>query len=125
MKFSFVSAGVIPVIFYCCVAASAQSQPITVYCTTISENDKSASDGFALTDAGSILRQDRANFHKFGYRDAGDESDRYFTSTGNRAKLPGLLAAGVTERSVLNKIVRGTPHVCVSVYKGWLDVTLD
>jgi len=125
MKIVFMAAALAAMFLYYNNSAIAQSQPIAVYCTSISENDKSSSDGFALTDAGSILRQDRANFHKFGYRDPGDESDRYFTSAGNRALLPKLLAAGVTDPSILKKIVKGTPHVCVSVYKGWLDVTLD
>ena len=37
--------------------AFAQSAPIETYCAQISDNDKYASDGFHLTDAGSILRQ--------------------------------------------------------------------
>jgi hypothetical protein len=96
---------------------SAQADMIEdSYCTHITENDKSASDGFILKDAGSILRQDRANYHKFGYRDAGDEGDSTFQTTGARARIPALLDAGDTEASVLRQIVRGTPSVCVEIY---------
>lgn len=105
--------------------AAAQRGVLDEYCTTISENDKLASDGFALTDAGSIIRQDRANYHKFGFRDAGDQGDRTFRSTGARAKIPAMLERGDSERATLRQIVRGTPHICVEIYARSLTVYLD
>lgn len=101
--------------------AGAQ-QIVDSYCTSITENDKSASDGFQLTDAGSILRQDRANFHKFGYRDRGDESDRTFATTKARSRIPAMLAAGDTDRRTLRMIVRGSPHICVDIYRRSISV---
>ncbi|NDW06147.1 hypothetical protein [Jiella pacifica] len=95
--------------------AAAQSV-VDEYCTSITENDKSASDGFELTDAGSILRQDRANYHKFGYRDRGDQGDRTFGSANARALIPAMLDRGDTDASVLRQIVRGTPSVCVWIF---------
>ena len=73
-------------------------------------------DGFELTDAGSILRQDRANYHKFGYRDRGDQGDRTFGSANARALIPAMLDRGDTDASVLRQIVRGTPSVCVWIF---------
>jgi hypothetical protein len=125
MKYISKTAGFLIIFIGWNLHANAESTPITSYCTRITESDKSASDGFRLTDAASILRQDRANFHKFGLRDAGDEYDSYFKSTGNRARLPEMLNNGVTENSVLQQIVHGTPYVCVNVFNGWIDVTLD
>ena len=101
--------------------ASAQ-QAVDSYCTSITENDKVASDGYELSDAGSILRQDRANFHKFGYRDRGDQSDRTFQSAKARARIPAMLAAGDTDRGTLRDIVRGTPRVCVDIYRRSISV---
>ena len=122
MNFAMASVGAAVIVFSSAIFANAQSTPITVYCTSITENDKSASDGFQLSDAASILRQDRANYHKFGYRDAGDESDDYFYDEGNRARLPAMLANGVTDEGLLRQIVRGTPRICVNVFDGWIDV---
>ena len=56
--------------------AFAQAQPIDGYCAQISDNDKYASDGFPLTDAGSILRQDRANFNRYGTPDAEEYGEK-------------------------------------------------
>lgn len=107
-------------------ASPAAAQGIVdEYCTRISDNDKFASDGFELTDAGSILRQDRANFHKFGIRDRGDEDDGTFGTASARASIPALLDNGQTARNVLREIVRGTPRVCVEVYPRYLFVYLN
>ena len=95
------------------------------YCTRIGQNDKSASDGFRLTDAGSILRQDRANYHKFGLRGAGDQGDGTFGSTAARARIPSLLDNGNTDRSVLRRIVDGTPNICVEIYPRKLFVYMN
>lgn len=103
----------------------AQGALVDSYCTQISENDKYASDGYALRDAGSILRQDRANYHRYGLRDPGDERDSTFRSSGARERIPAMLDRGNTERRVLRRIVRGTPYVCVDVYRRSIDVFLN
>ena len=95
------------------------------YCATISEHDKVASDGFELSDAGSILRQDRANFHKFGDADGADQGDDTFASANARARIPAMLDSGGTDPRVLREIVRGTPHVCVDIYRNYIEVYLD
>ena len=108
------------------LASPAAAQGIVdEFCTTITENDKSASDGFQLTDAASILRQDRANFHKFGYRDRGDQDDSTFGSSSARAQIPAMLDNGQTDPGVLRAIVRGTPRICVEVYPGYLYVYVN
>lgn len=45
------------------------------YKTTISNVDRQNSKGIRLRTVGAILRQDRANFHRFNLRDPGDEYD--------------------------------------------------
>lgn len=102
--------------------ALAQGTVRDSYCTQISDNDKYASDGFALTDAGSILRQDRANFHRFGTADGPDENDNTFGSTRAREALPGMLNNGNTSTSVLRQIVRNYPYVCVDIYRNAITV---
>lgn len=95
------------------------------YCTQISQNDKYASDGYPLRDAGSILRQDRANYHRFGLRDPGDERDATFRSSAARERIPAMLDRGNTDQSILRRIVRGTPSICVDIYRRSIDVFLN
>ena len=102
-------------------AASAQGI-VDEYCTKVSRNDKVASDGYALTDAASILRQDRANYHKFGIRDPGDQGDSTFKSAKARSRIPAMLDNGDTDAATLRKIVSGNPRVCVEIYRNSLFV---
>ena len=95
------------------------------YCARISDHDKVASDGFQLSDAASILRQDRANYHKFNDSDNEDAGDRTFRSADARARIPALLDNGQTEQSTLRQIVRGTPYVCVEVYPRYIYVYVN
>ena len=102
--------------------AFAQSAPIDGYCAQISDNDKYASDGFHLTDAGSILRQDRANYHRFGVADADDYGDNTFDSVSARERIPSMLDNGYIEPYIAREIVRGYPYVCVDIYRNSLTV---
>ena len=124
MKVSAPALAVVAAAMLVGTPASAQAI-VDEYCTRISENDKSASDGFPLTDAGSILRQDRANYHKFGVRDAGDEGDGTFGSAAARARIPSMLDNGDTDGAVLRRIVSGTPRICVEIYPRRIFVYLN
>jgi hypothetical protein len=104
------------------VATPSFSATVEEYCAFISDTDKFASDGYALTDAASILRQDRANFHKFRLRDAGDTGDRVFTSPNARSRIPALLQRGNNDRRLLTAIVRQNIHVCVEVWPDFMVV---
>lgn len=103
-------------------SALAQSQPIDGYCTQISAHDKYASDGYPLTDAGSILRQDRANFHRFGTSDADDYGDHTFDTVSARERIPAMFDNGNIERGLARQIVRGYPYICVDIYRNSLTV---
>lgn len=104
-----------------CLATPATAQSTTPdaftdsYCTRISNHDKVASDGTKLRDAASILRQDRANFHRFGKADSDDQGDATFATTEARARMPDLYAKGSTDPKVGKEIVSGNPIVCVDI----------
>lgn len=102
-------------------ATLAQAQQFDSYCAQISEQDKVASDGYPLTDAGSILRQDRANYHRFGKADDLDQTDLTFASSQARAAIPAMLDAGATDPSVLKAIVNDYPFVCMDVFAKSID----
>jgi hypothetical protein len=88
------------------------------YVAELSERDHFNSSGQRLTTAAGIIRQDRANFHRFGLRDPADEDDKFFADEGNRAALESLLEHGRAEPGVISRIVNGTPLVRVEVWQG-------
>ena len=68
------------------------------------------------------MRQDRANYHKFNKRDAEDQSDRFFSSAGNRGLLEGyynnIANSSPLSKADSNVIINGTPLVKVSLVDG-------
>lgn len=103
-------------LFFCSSAAMADEM-IESYIARLSANDHFNSSGVRLTSPAVIIRQDRANFHKFRVRDGEDEPDSYFQSAGNRDLLQRLLDRGRTTPSAYRRIVDGEPLIRVSVYR--------
>ena len=108
---------------------SAQAQQlIGSYVALLSEADHFNSSGQRLTSAAAVIRQDRANFHRFGIKDPQDEGDAFFADEGNRAALEQMLERGRAEPSVVARIVNGTPLIRVEIYRGasgpFIKVTL-
>ena len=69
-----------------------------------------------MRNAAAIIRQDRANFHRFGLRDPDDEWDSFFGSKANRARMESMLNNGTSDPGVRSRIVNGTPIVRVEIY---------
>jgi len=108
---------------------SAQAQQlIGSYVALLSEADHFNSSGQRLTSAAAVIRQDRANFHRFGIKDPQDEGDAFFADEGNRAALEQMLERGRAEPGVIARIVNGTPLIRVEIYRGatgpFIKVTL-
>lgn len=109
---------------YVTVAVSADHQNaeanptlLESYVAVLSERDHFNSSGTRLTTAAAIIRQDRANFHKFGKRDHGDQSDRFFAGAKNRALLEQYIARGTSSPATLRAILNGTPTITVNIYR--------
>ncbi len=90
---------------------------IESYTARLSSQDHFSSAGERLTSAAGIIRQDRANFHRFHRPDPEDESDAFFANASNRQLLEQLLDRGATTRGSANLIVNGTPLVSVKVFQ--------
>src|SRR5664280_1375442 len=84
---------------------SRAQQLLESYQAFLSERDHFNSNGQRLTTAAAIIRQDRANYHRYGLRDPGDESDIFFANADNRAALERLLERGRAEPGVISRIV--------------------
>jgi hypothetical protein len=74
---------------------SRAQELIESYVAFLSETDHFNSNGQRLTSAAAIIRQDRANFHRFGIRDPQDEDDSFFADSGNRETLERMLETGM------------------------------
>jgi hypothetical protein len=95
------------------------------YVARVGENDHYASDGYLLDTAAQMVRQDRANWHKFGVYDAEDENDSWFGATDSRAWLERALNRNSAMNNATRKaIVNGYPLVQVDVYQNSVKVTI-
>jgi uncharacterized protein (DUF2147 family) len=90
-----------------------------LYEARLSAQDHTSSDGSKLTDVASILRQDRANYHKFKKRDAEDQTDAFFSSAKHRELIDSYFKNVYSDNPMNAKdkqaILNGTPLVRVSL----------
>ncbi|MCO8145710.1 hypothetical protein NHN26_10775 [Rhodovulum tesquicola] len=97
------------------VAAPAQ-QLVGEYVAVIGPQDLYNSRGERLREPWQILRQDRANFHRFGQRDPGDEGDPFFADANNRAAMERMLMGGRIDPVAARSIVAGGATVVVRIW---------
>lgn len=104
------------------VASFAASAPATAqeligsYWAFIGTQDLYNSKGARLTAPWQVLRQDRANVHKFGISQAGDEWDPFFASIDNRAAMERMIMNGSIEASASRILMQGGATVFVRIY---------
>lgn len=83
--------------------AEAQDRMIGGYMAYLGPEDRVNSRGARLASAAAIVRQDRANFHRFGIRHAGDENDRWFGSPGHRQAMESLIVISADEARIIER----------------------
>jgi hypothetical protein len=107
------------------VGAAHADDMLGSYVARISDRDHQASDGYALDNAAQMVRQDRANWHKFHRRDSDDESDGWFRTNDQRADLQRMLErGGAMSSSTKRAIVNGEPLIQVDVYENSVRVSI-
>lgn len=97
-------------------------EPIDSYVARLSEADHTNSDGQRLKSAGDVLRQDRANVHKFNVMDSEDQVDNTFADLKSRERIPMMLQRGKIDKATKVAILNGTPVVLVNIYKNRIEV---
>lgn len=102
---------------------------IDEYNAYIGEDDLYNSNGQRLMEPWQIIRQDRANFHKFGIRQPGDEGDSFFDSASNRAAAERMIRNGTMTREARELLLRGDAIINVKVFEGpdgdYLQITVN
>jgi hypothetical protein len=106
-----------------CNPASAQT-PLDSYVARIGPQDHFNSNGVRLTDAAAIIRQDRANLYAFDLGDPEDETDMFFQSRENRARMEAMLRAGGGSPKAVSAVVNGTPLIQVLIYEDAVEVLI-
>ena len=121
--FRIVSAGLLTAMVG--VTAASADEFLGSYFARISDHDKQASDGYPLDTAAQMVRQDRANFHKFHDTDPDDENDVWFRTNDQRARLERMLGqGGAMGASTRRAISNGEPLIQVDVYRNHVEVTI-
>ncbi|SMX45432.1 hypothetical protein [Octadecabacter ascidiaceicola] len=99
------------------IAAPAASEELVgQYVAYIGNEDLYNSNGARLSEPWQVLRQDRANYHRFGVSQPGDEWDSFFGSIDNRAIMERMVMNGRIEPSAARSLVNGGAMVVVRIY---------
>ncbi|MFM2279028.1 MAG: hypothetical protein RLZZ444_1259 [Pseudomonadota bacterium] len=88
------------------------------YNAYIGEDDLYNSNGERLREPWQIIRQDRANYHKFKIRQRGDEGDQFFSSADNRAAAERMIRDGTMTRDARALLLQGDVNINVKVFEG-------
>jgi hypothetical protein len=101
----------------CLIAPLAQAQSaMASYTAYIGNQDLYNSNGLRLSEPWQVLRQDRANYHRFNVRQAGDDWDPLFSNANNRALLEQAIQNSYISPEFRSMIMSGGATVHVDVY---------
>ncbi|WP_259772810.1 hypothetical protein [Aliiroseovarius crassostreae] len=89
---------------------------IGAYRAYIGKADLTSSKGARLREPWQVLRQDRANYHRFGVSQSGDEWDPFFGSIDNRAIMEQMVKNGSIDPKAARNLVQGGATVYVRIY---------
>ena len=99
-----------------CASPVLADEVMGSYAAYIGIDDLYNSNGIRLSEPWQVLRQDRANFHRFGISQPGDEWDPLFADVDNRAALERLVRRGYISDRAARDILRGDAVVYVTIW---------
>jgi len=99
------------------VAGGAVAQNlIGSYSAYIGWDDLHNSKGARLSAPWQVVRQDRANYHRFGISQPGDQWDPFFGDIDNRAAMEQMIMNGTIASSAAQILMQGGATVYVEVF---------
>jgi len=107
---------VLAVMLILCAGPGAAQELLGSFTAYIGTDDLYNSSGARLSEPWQVLRQDRANYHRFGIRQRGDEWDPFFSSIDNRAAMERMILNGRIDPQARRDILRGGATVFVRIY---------
>lgn len=100
----------------CLATPVAAQELIGQYTAYIANDDLYNSSGARLSEPWQVLRQDRANYHRFGIRQPGDQWDPWFGDIDNRAAMERMVMQGRIDPVARRNLVNGGAIVQVFIY---------
>jgi len=110
---SYILAALLP--FAAINAVNAQ-EIIGRYTAFIGADDLFNSRGARLTEPWQVIRQDRANFHRFNIFQDGDQWDPFFGNANNRAAMEDMLRRGSISPTAARDILSGGRVIDVTIF---------
>lgn len=98
------------------VGAAAAQNVIGSYSAYIGWDDLHNSNGARLTAPWQVVRQDRANYHRFGISQPGDQWDPFFGDYNNRAAMEQMIMNGAIDPAAAQILMQGGATVFVQIY---------
>ncbi|OBZ92329.1 hypothetical protein ADU59_26625 [Pararhizobium polonicum] len=109
--------------------AAKADRLVEEYNAYIGAEDLTNSYGEPLTEPWQVIRQDRANYHRYGVTQPGDEGDSFFASAKNRERAERMLEYGTIEPRAARALLRGGALINVQIFRGpqgdYINVTVD
>jgi hypothetical protein len=99
------------------------------YRAYIGQDDLYNSNNERLTQPWQVIRQDRANVHRFGIRQPEDEVDAFFGSPRNRERAEQMIRAGRIDPAAARRLLNGDVRVRVEIWNGaggdYINISVD
>jgi len=109
--------------------AARADEMLESYDAYIGQDDLYNSSNERLTQPWQVIRQDRANVHRFGIRQPGDDIDSFFASARNRDLAERMIRGGRIEASAARRILEGDVRISVEIWRGaggdYINISVD
>ena len=126
MRFSAITVAALAVTMTVSPERSAAQGPLLeAYSASLGNADHYNSRGARLTEPWQVIRQDRANFHRFGIRDPGDEYDSFFAIAANRNRMEQMILRGYIDANAGWRVVNENVWITVEIYQNSVRVDVQ
>lgn len=109
--------------------AAKADELIESYGAYIGQDDLYNSSNERLTQPWQVIRQDRANVHRFGVRQPGDDVDGFFASARNRELAERMIRNGQIDRQAARLLLNGDVRINVQIWRGaggdYINISVD
>ncbi len=109
--------------------AAKADELIESYGAYIGQDDLYNSSNERLTQPWQVIRQDRANVHRFGVRQPGDDLDGFFASPRNRELAERMIRSGQINGQAARLLLNGDVQIHVEIWRGgggdYINISVD
>ncbi len=122
-------AAAIAAVLVASAGAAKADELIESYGAYIGQDDLYNSSNERLTQPWQVIRQDRANVHRFGVSQPGDDFDNFFASARNRELAERMIRSGRIDGSAARRLLNGDVQIHVEIWRGgggdYINISVD